>query len=232
MASGGALQIPHGPFHGLPAAEGVHADADHHVNPAAGAELAAAVHHAPAQGAHAGAVALELQRGMRAITQGAGIGGQAHALAEKDRLRESFTIRREAGERESGGEVADARHDLAVELEPRGGGSRQGARGAAQGRAHRCRVDGIEVESGGARMAAIAAEQGRGAGEQGDEVGPSRGAGAAAREAGGAFGPEQRGQAGALKNLAGAIALILEDRRKDGLRGVPASATREKVVVG
>ena len=36
----------------------------------------------------------------------------------------------------------------------------------------------------------------------------------------------------ALKSLAGAIALILEDRRKDGLRGVPATARREKVVVG
>jgi len=36
----------------------------------------------------------------------------------------------------------------------------------------------------------------------------------------------------ALKSLSGAIALILEDRRKDGLRGVPATARREKVVVG
>lgn len=36
----------------------------------------------------------------------------------------------------------------------------------------------------------------------------------------------------ALKSLASAIALILEDRRKDGLRGVPARARREKVVVG
>jgi predicted RNase H-like HicB family nuclease len=36
----------------------------------------------------------------------------------------------------------------------------------------------------------------------------------------------------ALKNLANAIALILDDRRKDGLRGVPAKARREKVVVG
>ena len=36
----------------------------------------------------------------------------------------------------------------------------------------------------------------------------------------------------ALKDLAHAIALILEDRRKDGLRSVPASATRAKVVVG
>ena len=31
---------------------------------------------------------------------------------------------------------------------------------------------------------------------------------------------------------AAAIALILEDRRKDGLRGVPTDALREKVVVG
>ena len=36
----------------------------------------------------------------------------------------------------------------------------------------------------------------------------------------------------ALKNLADAIALILQERRKDGLRGVPATARREKVVVG
>ena len=36
----------------------------------------------------------------------------------------------------------------------------------------------------------------------------------------------------ALTNLASAIALILEDRRKDGLRGVPARARREKGVVG
>ena len=35
-----------------------------------------------------------------------------------------------------------------------------------------------------------------------------------------------------LKSLAGAIALILQDRRRDGLRGVPATARREKVVVG
>ena len=41
-----------------------------------------------------------------------------------------------------------------------------------------------------------------------------------------------RTKAGALKSLANAIALILEDRRKDGLRGIPATATREKVVVG
>ncbi len=41
-----------------------------------------------------------------------------------------------------------------------------------------------------------------------------------------------RTKAAALKSLADAIALILEDRRKDVLRGVPATATREKVVVG
>ena len=34
------------------------------------------------------------------------------------------------------------------------------------------------------------------------------------------------------QNLADAIALILEDRRDDGLRGVPADAVREKVTVG
>ena len=39
-------------------------------------------------------------------------------------------------------------------------------------------------------------------------------------------------KAAALKSLAGAINLILVDRRKDGLRGVPATARREKVVVG
>ncbi len=33
------------------------------------------------------------------------------------------------------------------------------------------------------------------------------------------------------ENLAEAIALILEDRREDALRGVPASALREMVVV-
>lgn len=41
-----------------------------------------------------------------------------------------------------------------------------------------------------------------------------------------------RTKAAALKSLRGAITLILEDRRKDGLRGIPATATREKVVVG
>jgi predicted RNase H-like HicB family nuclease len=39
-------------------------------------------------------------------------------------------------------------------------------------------------------------------------------------------------KAAAVKSLANAIALILEDRRKDGLRGVPATVRREKVVVG
>ena len=34
------------------------------------------------------------------------------------------------------------------------------------------------------------------------------------------------------QNLADAIALILEDRRDDGLRGVPADAVRETVTVG
>jgi predicted RNase H-like HicB family nuclease len=41
-----------------------------------------------------------------------------------------------------------------------------------------------------------------------------------------------RTKAAAVKSLAGAIALILEGRRKDGLRGVPARATRQRVVVG
>ncbi len=35
-----------------------------------------------------------------------------------------------------------------------------------------------------------------------------------------------------LKNLADAIELILEDRRKDALRGIPAGAARELVAVG
>jgi predicted RNase H-like HicB family nuclease len=39
-------------------------------------------------------------------------------------------------------------------------------------------------------------------------------------------------KAATLKSLAGAINLILADRRKDGLRDVPATARREKVVVG
>ena len=41
-----------------------------------------------------------------------------------------------------------------------------------------------------------------------------------------------RSKAAALKNLGDAIALILDDRRRDGLRGVPANAMREKVIVG
>ena len=40
-----------------------------------------------------------------------------------------------------------------------------------------------------------------------------------------------RTKAEARKSLAEAIALILEDRRKEGLRGVPAGALREKVTV-
>ena len=35
-----------------------------------------------------------------------------------------------------------------------------------------------------------------------------------------------------LESLSEAIALILEDRREDGLRGVPADAVRETVTVG
>jgi predicted RNase H-like HicB family nuclease len=34
------------------------------------------------------------------------------------------------------------------------------------------------------------------------------------------------------QSLADAIALILDDRRRDGLRGLPRDAVREKVVVG
>jgi predicted RNase H-like HicB family nuclease len=41
-----------------------------------------------------------------------------------------------------------------------------------------------------------------------------------------------RTKSAALKSLTAAIALILEDRRKDGLRGIPANAAREKVIVG
>ncbi len=41
-----------------------------------------------------------------------------------------------------------------------------------------------------------------------------------------------RTKAAALKSLSAAIALILEDRRKDVLRGIPATARREKVVIG
>ena len=35
----------------------------------------------------------------------------------------------------------------------------------------------------------------------------------------------------ALESLAEAIALILEDRREDGLRGIPPDALRERVIV-
>lgn len=35
----------------------------------------------------------------------------------------------------------------------------------------------------------------------------------------------------ALENLAEAIALVLEDRRDDGLRGLPPDAMRETVIV-
>jgi predicted RNase H-like HicB family nuclease len=41
-----------------------------------------------------------------------------------------------------------------------------------------------------------------------------------------------RTKAEARRSLADAIALILEDRRRDGLRGLPPDAVREKVVVG
>ena len=40
-----------------------------------------------------------------------------------------------------------------------------------------------------------------------------------------------KNKAAALKSLRDAIALILDDRRKDGLRGVPPDAVREKVTV-
>ena len=40
-----------------------------------------------------------------------------------------------------------------------------------------------------------------------------------------------RTKAEAKRSLADAIALILEDRRADGLRGVPANAERDTVVV-
>jgi len=40
-----------------------------------------------------------------------------------------------------------------------------------------------------------------------------------------------RTRAEARANLGGAIALILEDRREDALRGVPDGAVRETVVV-
>src|SRR5438094_7634335 len=40
-----------------------------------------------------------------------------------------------------------------------------------------------------------------------------------------------RTKAEVRRSLAGAITLILDDRRRDGLRGVPAGAVREKVPV-
>jgi predicted RNase H-like HicB family nuclease len=36
----------------------------------------------------------------------------------------------------------------------------------------------------------------------------------------------------ALESLRGAIALILEDRREDGLRGLPPTVIRETVTIG
>jgi predicted RNase H-like HicB family nuclease len=36
----------------------------------------------------------------------------------------------------------------------------------------------------------------------------------------------------ALESLKGAVALVLEDRREDALRGLPADAVQEKVTVG
>lgn len=48
--------------------------------------------------------------------------------------------------------------------------------------------------------------------------------------------PGANGQGRTVKkcreNLAEAIALILEDRRKDGLRGVPSTAIRDTVTIG
>jgi predicted RNase H-like HicB family nuclease len=53
-----------------------------------------------------------------------------------------------------------------------------------------------------------------------------------------AYSPEISGANGqgktkdeALESLAEAIALILEDRREDGLRGIPPDALRERVIV-
>ena len=53
-----------------------------------------------------------------------------------------------------------------------------------------------------------------------------------------AYSPEVSGANGqgrtrdeALESLAGAIALVLEDRREDGLRGIPADAERTTVLV-
>jgi predicted RNase H-like HicB family nuclease len=36
----------------------------------------------------------------------------------------------------------------------------------------------------------------------------------------------------ALESLRGAVTLVLEDRREDSLRGLPADAVQEKVTVG
>jgi predicted RNase H-like HicB family nuclease len=54
-----------------------------------------------------------------------------------------------------------------------------------------------------------------------------------------AYSPEVPGANGqgrtkdeALKSLAAAIELILEDRRDDGLRGAPPTAIRETVTIG
>jgi predicted RNase H-like HicB family nuclease len=54
-----------------------------------------------------------------------------------------------------------------------------------------------------------------------------------------AYSPEVPGANGqgktkdeAMASLASAIELILQDRREEGLRGVPATAIRETVVVG
>ena len=41
-----------------------------------------------------------------------------------------------------------------------------------------------------------------------------------------------KSKAECLKNLAEAIELILEDRREDAFRGLPAGAIREQVAVG
>ena len=40
-----------------------------------------------------------------------------------------------------------------------------------------------------------------------------------------------KSKAGALKSLSSAISLIFEERRKEGLRGIPPDAVVEKVVV-
>jgi predicted RNase H-like HicB family nuclease len=55
-------------------------------------------------------------------------------------------------------------------------------------------------------------------------------AGDVGREVPGADG-QGRTRDEARENLADAIALILEDRREDGLRGVPAEAEREIISV-